>query len=69
MNTRLRILYRIMYATLILLGPFVSAMTVWLSTVQAFPRPFVAVFIFGAAALFGAGLWFWLREERFLAQS
>jgi hypothetical protein len=69
MNTRLKILYRVMYATLILLGPSVSAMTVWLSTVQAFPRPFVAVFIFGAAGLFGAGLWFWLTEERFSAQS
>ncbi len=65
MNKRLKILYRITYAALILAGPIVSALAIYLAA-NGLQPPYAIIFVTGAAGLLGFGLWFWLKEETYL---
>lgn len=65
MNKRLKILYRVTYIALILAGPIVSALAIYLAA-NGLQQPYTTIFVIGAAVLLGFGLWFWLKEETYL---
>jgi hypothetical protein len=56
-----------MYTLLILSGPTISALAIFLAA-KGLQQPYPAIFGSGSAMLLGFGLWFWLKEERFLTQ-